>query len=82
MTDNDLDLEVQALTLQLQQLQVEQERLEHRLNRVQTRLQRRDRGLAESAAQGAITRSRTTTTSATLESAKGQCRQRSNTNKR
>ena len=47
MSDNNLDLELQALTLKLQQVQIEQERLEERqLSRVQNRLQRRERGSA------------------------------------
>ena len=54
MADNDLDLEIRALTLQLQQLKVEQERLERKLNRAQDQIRRRGRGLAEGKTQGAV----------------------------
>ena len=59
MTDNDLDLEVQALTLQLQQLKVEQERLERQLSRVQNKIRRWGRKSAEGKSQGAVKTSRT-----------------------
>ena len=54
MADNDLDLEVQALTLQLQQLKVEQERLERKLSRAQELIRYRGHGSAEGKTQGAI----------------------------
>ena len=54
MADNDLDLEVRAITLQLQQLKVEQERLERKLNRVQEKIRHRGRGSAEGKTQGAV----------------------------
>ena len=54
MADNDLDLEIRALTLQLQQLKVEQERLERKLNRAQDQIRRRGRGSAEGKTRGAV----------------------------
>ena len=53
MSDEDLDLEVRKITLQLKQLKVEQERLERQLNRVQSKIRRRDCGSAEGKTQGA-----------------------------
>ena len=53
MSDNNLDLEVRAITLQLQQLRVEQECLERKLSRVQHKINRRKLETAEANARGA-----------------------------
>ena len=53
MSDEDLDLEVRKITLQLKQLKVEQEKLERQLNRVQSKIRRRDRCTAEGNTHGA-----------------------------
>ena len=52
MSDEDLDLEVRKITLQLKQLKVEQERLERQLNRVQSKIRRRDCGSSGGKIQG------------------------------